>query len=833
MYNFLQEIPSTIANLNVLRVLNLSHNQIKIIPPLNSLLSLEELCLDWNDISNIAAGTFDQLQRLRHVALNGNNLSSIPDDIFQIYALEQLHMRENRIEVVPTAIKGLTYLHTLDVSLNQIHSIAPEICNLTKLTRLTIFSNIISNYPECAMLSVPTKKLLLNNNRIQKLEWVEPKKGYENVSSAVTRLDLDKNLLITLEVGGVKKRGKQKGIEVGDDTKEEERNLGEGVEEYGINLWTKMTNLTYLSVVSNGLFSIGENVFGPHLSSLTTLDLSNNCLIRLHPSLQYLTRLDTLDVSRNRLQDSPELDELFTNLSLLEELNLSSNELARVPPSLSYLTSLRRLNLSNNQLKEIPDSIVSQWTAMQHGNGGDDQLRYLRLSYNNFMDFPKCLLKLGYLDELHMAGNFIKAIPNEISEMKRLSFISFANNQWPAPLLLPPGIAKLPRLGRLYLRGTTTILPNKTAGLRASLHEMDISTEITDETFQRKKTKQLETLSVSKFQGTEQEKGKKYDILKAAVDARVLSMQCPLPFGVAKMSSKKNEDTFAVHFNLCQNEDWTMYCIFDGHAGKEVSRTLAMRMTTVVEDEMRLYREEIHLACLREDMVDLHKVTSQLLIAAFENMSLILEESRNAHSSGSTAIVVLILGKYIISANCGDARAVIGSAEGSLRLSYDHTAQERDELKRVVQVGGRVLLDGLGGRKNRVTMDGNMEIAVTRSFGDWLLSPAIVHTPHVAVYDLYQVSTSHSLSFTSQFIFLVFCPKPSVLFCPIPSVLFCPIPSVLFCPIPSVLFCPVPSVLFCPIPSVLFCLILSVLASIISNSLFFPIYSCLSLYNTP
>lgn len=74
------------------------------------------------------------------------------------------------------------------------------------------------------------------------------------------------------------------------------------------------------------------------------------CFNRQLPSLTSLETLHMRDTQRT-LNNMPGSLETLTNLT---DLDLSRNELPRIPDALYTLTNLKRLNLSNNVITELP-----------------------------------------------------------------------------------------------------------------------------------------------------------------------------------------------------------------------------------------------------------------------------------------------------------------------------------------------------------------------------------------------------------------------------------------------------------------------------------------------
>lgn len=74
--------------------------------------------------------------------------------------------------------------------------------------------------------------------------------------------------------------------------------------------------------------------------------------IHFYRQLPSLTSLETLHMrdTQRTLNNMPSSLEMLTSLT---DLDLSRNELPRVPDALYTLTNLRRLNLSNNSITEL------------------------------------------------------------------------------------------------------------------------------------------------------------------------------------------------------------------------------------------------------------------------------------------------------------------------------------------------------------------------------------------------------------------------------------------------------------------------------------------------
>ena len=83
-------------------------------------------------------------------------------------------------------------------------------------------------------------------------------------------------------------------------------------------------------------------------------------------------------------------------------------------------------------------------------------------------------------------------------------------------------------------------------------------------------------------------------------------------------------------------------------------------------------------------------------------------DRHKADQSGCTAVCTLVTPKYIICANAGDSRSVLGTDGSAKPLSYDHKPNLELERKRIENAGGSVQWKRVDG-----------DLAVSRAFGDF------------------------------------------------------------------------------------------------------------------
>eukprot|EP00002_Diphylleia_rotans_P006442 TRINITY_DN15813_c0_g1_i1.p1 TRINITY_DN15813_c0_g1~~TRINITY_DN15813_c0_g1_i1.p1 ORF type:complete len:265 (-),score=54.64 TRINITY_DN15813_c0_g1_i1:237-1031(-) len=91
--------------------------------------------------------------------------------------------------------------------------------------------------------------------------------------------------------------------------------------------------------------------------------------------------------------------------------------------------------------------------------------------------------------------------------------------------------------------------------------------------------------------------------------------------------------------------------------------------------------------------------------------------------AGSTAVVAYLYksenGRYLFTANVGDARIVLSRGGKAHRLTYDHKGSDPEEARRIIEIGGFM-------NANRV----NGILAVTRSLGDHTMKEFVIAEPY-------------------------------------------------------------------------------------------------------
>jgi internalin A len=120
----LNVLPAAIANLQHLKWLFLNDNNLTTLLPI-----------------------IRKFTNLEFLYLGANNFSSFPEYLFELTNLSVLSLYSNQISILPAKISMLQQLVSLDLYGNKIQTLPPEIGHLSNLRNLNLFNNKISALP--------------------------------------------------------------------------------------------------------------------------------------------------------------------------------------------------------------------------------------------------------------------------------------------------------------------------------------------------------------------------------------------------------------------------------------------------------------------------------------------------------------------------------------------------------------------------------------------------------------------------------------------------------------------------------------------------------------
>ena len=232
-------------------------------------------------------------------------------------------------------------------------------------------------------------------------------------------------------------------------TEQEKNEVAAGIIHYLVCYQVSVKNMTLNPKItrievtrSNQLSFIPAEIV--NIVSLTSLDLSHNCIRELPDGMCNLTglnlswnqlrglptridnldKLTFLDLSHNRITELPAE---IGNLASLKMLNLGYNQLVELPADISNFTNLTSLDISHNRIIKLSDEIFNfiSLTCLDISHNGIrelsdeifylNSLRVLNLEYNQLIELPAEIFSSTNLSYLNLCENKLKTLPASIN----------------------------------------------------------------------------------------------------------------------------------------------------------------------------------------------------------------------------------------------------------------------------------------------------------------------------------------------------------------------------------------------------------------------------------
>ncbi|KAH7662934.1 Non-specific serine/threonine protein kinase protein, partial [Dioscorea alata] len=187
-----------------------------------------------------------------------------------------------------------------------------------------------------------------------------------------------------------------------------------------------LSSLSALLLPSCQLKQMPTSLFFHNLTSLITLDLSNNQFDSVLPSWLFnMTSLQYLNLQFNNLQGS--IPDAFENMTSLEIIQLRKNELlGGVPQSIGKLCHLRTLDLSSNNITDD----VSALAKISSECAGGTLLTLLDLG-NNLLQgsIPASIGNISTLWSIFLSYNALNGtLPQSVGQLSGLKLLDVSHN---------------------------------------------------------------------------------------------------------------------------------------------------------------------------------------------------------------------------------------------------------------------------------------------------------------------------------------------------------------------------------------------------------------------
>lgn len=327
---------------------------------------------------------------LRGVVLSGNSIVELPDSFGDLSGISgDLNLSDNCLISIPKTIGNLINVTNLNLSGNSLSRLPEEISKLTAMTALSIDSNAIEALPVCIVTLSRLIKLSFSSNNIVYVPW---------------QIGFRAPLFEQFEYTSNPLRFPHPSIQ----------NLG----------WKALLNYLH-----RGALCVTNHVLDfsclpltsfdfqmDHLTSATTLFLSDCAVTSFQDHFTLLTQLSVLKCQRMRIQT---LHKNIGNFKALQSILFVCCPLTRgIPESLAECSLMRDMTFRNCQLSELNDDL---FTSMLN-------LRSLDMSGNFLTSMPSTLKNCTSLTSLCIASNLLSCVCKGTSCWSQLTEIDLSHN---------------------------------------------------------------------------------------------------------------------------------------------------------------------------------------------------------------------------------------------------------------------------------------------------------------------------------------------------------------------------------------------------------------------
>lgn len=412
-FNFLNE-QDRFESLTSLKYLKINSNRCRRMPYFVNLTSLEELELNSQYISSIDPGAMRNLTKLKSLTLRNNMMRNITNFVFNYSSsMISLDLSINLIELIESnAFAGLNNLLNLNLSWNVLENITASVFRpLSRLQSLNLNRNSLSVLSSHNFANLSTSLLVLNIS-YNKINYL--KRDWLSGLSTLIGLNLSFNSISSIESGSFDSLTSLASLDISNNC----------VYKIEPNLFGKLSKLVVLLINDNLLAKLDPRVFTSQ-QELVFLYMQNNQLWSRQPTSLFnnLTRLEHLDLSNNHLSmiDSKQFEGLYS----LQELNLAKNYVTSLNNSVDSLTSLRYLDLSRNKIKiGASNRLMANPSVMSH-------LFELNLNDND-IDIDKLTVEYGFdqLIGLYLANTNLNRNFEVVGRLQNLSYFGISHNRF-------------------------------------------------------------------------------------------------------------------------------------------------------------------------------------------------------------------------------------------------------------------------------------------------------------------------------------------------------------------------------------------------------------------
>jgi len=169
-------------------------------------------------------------------------------------------------------------------------------------------------------------------------------------------------------------------------------------------------------------------------------------------------------------------------------------------------------------------------------------------------------------------------------------------------------------------------------------------------------------------------------------------------------STKSNQDASIIIKDFMKYKNAYLFGVMDGHG--DYGKLISDQLTIILPKYLENTENDNIKNCNEKLLLGTKSSRSYLILQAFEKTQTeIMQKPEDSMHSGSTATIVLLMGKTLVCANVGDSRAIMASrAEEKQKfgmsdtnkkwtitqISKDHKPDIQQEYMRIVKSNGQV-----------------------------------------------------------------------------------------------------------------------------------------------
>eukprot|EP00948_MAST-09A_sp_MAST-9A-sp1_P002177 g2177.t1 len=406
----LKSVPIEFQNFEKLRIMKLSGNQIQSIPEeiFRHTPLLEELSLQENEIRALPL-SITYLRKLRCLRLSNNKLKALPKHIGRLTNMSQLIVNDNMIEDLPQSFCAMKKIELLILTHNRLRTLPGEINHLGNLTRLHASKNRIEILPDSMGLLENLQELHLANNCLSTLpvsfgaDMLEDDDKEDGDNALIDDDGVSDEIHNDLEPT-IEETGKDEESEYEEEDEDnDDENKGRAKPSWGLTMRNKMG-----SIFSKAKRTVEKNVAIVHDKAAEYLDEEE--MKKLANTMEDLHVRKT--EIRNQLFDT--FDDEKNNRRRRESSKIIFQEQKR------RATRVKQSRIVDNRAKALQDLIESHMEnvhakMLNKPSKLAQSLRVLWLDCNALQELPESFQNFKNLNVVHIENNPMKSPPAEIT----------------------------------------------------------------------------------------------------------------------------------------------------------------------------------------------------------------------------------------------------------------------------------------------------------------------------------------------------------------------------------------------------------------------------------